>query len=151
MWESDFIRACNEDRKRYIARPYDEIAATEVTPGSLSRLIAGENLMISFLTMKAGSTFELHSHSQEQIMIVVEGYCDELIENKMYRVEKGDVIYLPANIKHGAFIRDTDCLAIDIFSPPRDDYKRKYREQNRGKVLHFIRRDEQGIEKGVAQ
>jgi quercetin dioxygenase-like cupin family protein len=138
MKESDFITASNEERKMYIARPYEEIAITEVTPGSLSHIVLGEKLMISFLTMKAGSTFELHSHTQEQIMIVVEGYCDELIENKMYRVKKGDVIYLPPKVMHGAFVRDTDCMAIDIFSPPREDYRKKYIEQNRGKVLRFF-------------
>ena len=138
MKESDFNKATQEDRQKHIVRPYEGVPVTELVPGSLSHLIGGENATISFLTMKAGSAFELHSHPQEQIMIVIEGYCDEIIEDKMYRVQKGDVIYLPANIKHGAFIREIDCKAIDIFSPPREDYKQKYFEQNKGKKFKFF-------------
>jgi quercetin dioxygenase-like cupin family protein len=128
MKESDFNKATQEDRQKHIVRPYEGVPLTELVPGSLSHLIGGENVTISFLTMKAGSAFELHSHPQEQIMVVIEGYCDE----------KGDVIYLPANIKHGAFIREIDCKAIDIFSPPREDYKQKYFEQNKGKKFKFF-------------
>jgi len=90
--------------------------------------------MVSFLTMKTGNTFELHSHPEEQIMIVIDGYCDKVIEDKIYRVQKGDLIHLTANITHGAFIREVDCKVIDIFSPPMDDYKQKYFQQNAEKV-----------------
>mgnify|MGYP001040109999 CR=1 FL=1 len=138
MKESIFTKATQGDRQKCIVRPYKEVSLTELAPGSLSHLIGSENIMISFLTMKAGSTFELHSHSQEQIMIVIEGYCDEVIEDKIYRVQKGDVIYLPANIKHGAFIHEVDCKAIDIFSPPREDYKQKYFEQNESEKFKFL-------------
>lgn len=138
MKESDFNKATQKDRQKHIVRPYEEVPLTELVPGSLSHLIGGKNVTISFLTMKAGSAFKLHSHPQEQIMIVIEGYCDEIIEDKMYRVKKGDVIYLPANIKHGAFIREIDCKAIDIFSPPREDYKQKYFEQSKGEKFNFL-------------
>jgi quercetin dioxygenase-like cupin family protein len=138
MKESDFNKAGQEDRQKHIVCPYEEVPLTELVPGSLSHLIGGVNVTVSFLIMKAGSVFELHSHPQEQIMIVIEGYCDEIIEDKIYKVHKGDVIYLSANIKHGAFIREIDCKAIDIFSPPREDYKQKYLEQNKGKKFSFL-------------
>ena len=134
MKESDFFKTSPKDRKKYIIRPYAEVPLTELTRGALSHLVWGENIMVSFLTMKAGSTFELHSHPQEQIMIVTDGYCDEVIEDKVYRVKKGDLIRLPANVSHGAFVREVDCKVIDIFSPVREDYKGRYFEQNVTKV-----------------
>jgi len=138
MKETDFKKPNKEDRDKHIIRPYEDIPLTELVPGSLSHLVAGKNALLSFLTMKAGSIFELHSHPHEQIMIVIEGYCDEVIKDKIYRVEKGDVIYLPPNVEHGAFIREVDCKAIDIFSPVRDDYKQKYFDQNGNKNPKFI-------------
>jgi len=137
MKESDFTKATQMDRQNHIVSPYEEVHLTELVSGSLSHLIGGKNIMVSFLTMKAGSIFELHSHPQEQIMVVIEGHCDEIIEDKIYEVKKGDVIYLPANIRHGAFLREVDCKAIDIFSPPREDYKQKYSEQSKGKKFIF--------------
>lgn len=58
-------------------------------------------------------------------MIVLEGYCDEIIQGKIYRVQKGDVIILPSNVEHGAYIGDEDCYAIDVFGGPRGDYLMK--------------------------
>lgn len=137
MHINDFQVASVEDRERFIIRPYENTPTTTLVPGSESHLVYGENLTISFLTMKAGSIFDIHSHEEEQIMIVVEGYCDEIIDGKIYRVGQGDVIHLPSGVPHGAFIQDLDCKAIDIFSPPRPDYARKFHDQNRGVTLPF--------------
>lgn len=130
MKESDFSQASVDDRKEYVLRPYDEVPLTKLVEGSFSHLVSGQNAMISFLTMKAGSIFEIHSHPEEQIMIVIEGYCDEIIGDKIYRVREGDVIRLPPNVPHGAFLREVDCKAIDIFAPGRSDYANKFREQH---------------------
>lgn len=102
-----------------------DLPATELVKGSNSRLVVGEQAMISFLKMDAHSYFAPHHHVQEQIMIVLDGYCDEIIEGKIYRVTKGDVIILPSNVEHGAYIGDEDCYAIDVFGAPRSDYMMK--------------------------
>lgn len=138
MKESDFTQATTEDRKEYIVRPYEEVPFTELVQGSNSHLVTGQNVIISFLTMKAGSIFELHAHPQEQIMVVIEGYCDEVIGDKMYRVKAGDVIRLPPHVPHGAFLREVDCKAIDIFSPVRSDYVGKFHDQNPNAVIRFV-------------
>lgn len=99
--------------------------------------VTTKNMLVSFLTMKAGSVFNLHTHPQEQFMIVIEGFCDEVIGDKIYRVEAGEVIHLPAGIPHGAFLRDIDCKAIDIFVPSREDYVQSFRKQNPHASLSF--------------
>jgi quercetin dioxygenase-like cupin family protein len=116
--------ATAEEFKAYVIHQL-ELPTTELVKGSNSRLVVGEQAMISFLKMDANSYFAPHKHIQEQIMIVVEGYCDEIIAGKIYRVKKGDVIILPPNVEHGAYIRDEDCYAIDIFGSPRGDYMMK--------------------------
>jgi quercetin dioxygenase-like cupin family protein len=138
MKESDFTPATDNDRQKYVLRPREQVPITVLVEGSNSHLVRGSNLMLSFLTMKAGSAFELHSHPEEQIMVVLEGYCDEVIEDKMYRVGPGDVLRLPAGVRHGAFLRDVDCKAIDIFSPARSDYAAKFHDQHPGRHLPFL-------------
>jgi len=135
--ESDFTPATSTERKRYVLRPREEVPITELVKGSNSHLVRGSNLMLSFLTMKAGSVFELHSHPEEQIMVVLEGYCDEVIEDKMYRVGPGDVLHLPANVRHGAFLREVDCKALDIFAPARADYAAKFKDQHPQAPVRF--------------
>jgi quercetin dioxygenase-like cupin family protein len=99
-----------------------DLPEVELVPGSNSRLVAAEQSMISFLTMSKNSYFAPHRHRQEQIMIVMDGYCDEIIEGKLYRVKAGDVVILPSNIEHGAYIYDQDVHVIDVFGDVRADY-----------------------------
>ena len=102
-----------------------DLPSVELVKGSNSRLVVGEQSMISFLTMDANSYFAPHHHTQEQIMIVLDGSCDEIIEGKLYHVSAGDVIVLPPNIVHGAYIGDKDVHVIDVFGDPRSDYMMK--------------------------
>jgi quercetin dioxygenase-like cupin family protein len=108
---------------------YPDLPPVELVKGSNSRLIAGEQSMISFLTMDAHSYFAPHHHTQEQIMIVLDGSCDEIIEGKLYHVSKGDVIVLPPNIVHGAYIGDQDVHVIDVFGEVRSDYMLKMEQK----------------------
>src|SRR5215468_4765586 len=101
---------------------YPDLPPVELVKGSNSRLVSGEQSMISFLKMDANSYFAPHRHPQEQIMIVLDGSCDEIIEGKRYNVKKGDVIILPPNIEHGAYIGPQDVQVIDVFGDVRSDY-----------------------------
>ena len=101
---------------------YPDLPEVELVKGSNSRLVSGEQSMISYLKMDANSYFAPHRHPQEQIMTVLEGECDEIIEGKLYHVKKGDVIVLPPNIEHGAYIGPRDVQVIDVFGYPRSDY-----------------------------
>ncbi|MDH7498867.1 MAG: cupin domain-containing protein, partial [candidate division NC10 bacterium] len=115
--------ATAEEYGKYVANK-DCIPWTELVPGANSRLIWGDGIMVSFITMSPWSFFPRHAHG-EQIMIVVDGYMDEMIDGKLYRVKKGDVIRLPAGTPHGGYIYDVPCSAIDIFTPVRADYIEK--------------------------
>jgi quercetin dioxygenase-like cupin family protein len=107
---------------------YPDVPLAELVPGTTSHIVPGERALVSFLTMSANSVFPPHRHEAEQIMIVIDGYMDEIIEGKLYRVKPGDVIVLPSNVEHGGYIREVDCKAIDIFTPPRQDYLEKRRK-----------------------
>jgi quercetin dioxygenase-like cupin family protein len=119
--------ASDEEFKKRVVH-YPDVPLTELVPGSTSHLVGGERILVSFLTMVAHSYFPPHRHEAEQIMIVLDGYIDEIIEGKLYSATKGDVLILPSNIVHGGYIGGVDCRVIDIFSPPREDYLEKFRK-----------------------
>jgi quercetin dioxygenase-like cupin family protein len=121
------LYASPEEFKKRVTR-YADVPLVELVPGTTSHIVPGERALVSFLTMSANSHFPPHRHEAEQIMIVIDGYMDEIIEGKLYRVSKGDVIVLPSNIEHGGYIREVDCKAIDIFCPPRQDYLDKHKK-----------------------
>ena len=125
--------ATSEDYGKYVVNK-DSVPWTELVPGANSRLVWGDGIMVSFITMSPWTSFPRHTHG-EQIMIVVDGYMDEMIDGKLYRVKKGDVIKLPANIPHGGYICDVPCTAIDIFCPMRADYIEKTKKQGTYEVI----------------
>jgi quercetin dioxygenase-like cupin family protein len=102
---------------------------TELVPGANSRLVWADRIMVSFITMSPWTSFPRHTHEAEQIMIVVDGYMDEMIEGELYRIKKGDIIRLPSNTPHGGYLYDVPCVAIDIFAPVRADYVEKTKSQ----------------------
>ena len=84
MNRNDFIVAPEEVFSMYVAKPQTDVPETELVKGSLSHLVNTEELTLSFLKMEKFSEFEVHTHPQTQIMIVVSGSCDEIIDGKLF-------------------------------------------------------------------
>jgi len=102
-----------------------DVQFTELSPGANSRLISGRGAQLSFLQMNPDSTFPAHIHPEEQLMIVLRGSIDELILDGETRMQKGDVLLLPANMVHGGKVGPLGCDVLDVFWPPRPDYTEK--------------------------
>jgi gluconolactonase len=102
-----------------------DIQFTELVPGAHSRLVSGRGAQLSFLRMDPGTNFAHHVHPEEQLMIVLRGAIDEIILDGVTRMEKGDVLLLPADMVHGGAIGDLGCDVLDVFWPPRTDYDDK--------------------------
>lgn len=107
---------------------YPDVPSVELVPGSNSHIVSSQNITVSFLIQKPNAYFPPHRHESEQMMIVIDGEQDEIVEGKLYHLKKGDVIILPSNIEHGGYIPEAGCKAIDIFSPPREDLVAKLRK-----------------------
>jgi len=86
-----------------------------------TKLLIGNNVMISFIDQLPGASFPEHKHDNEQILIMLEGTEDHLIDGEVIKIEAGDVIFHPPGVPHGG-TTSTGYKGIDIFSPPREDY-----------------------------
>jgi len=87
------------------------------------RTAYGENIMMSFVHFEPNSLVPEHSHTHEQMGIVMEGRFRLTVNGESKVVEKGDVYLVPSNAKHSAQALNDSAVALDIFSPPREDYK----------------------------
>ena len=123
--------ATQEEFNQRVIR-YRDIPLIRLVPGSNSHIVSTERMTVSFLTMAPNSHFAVHRHESEQIMIVIDGACDEIVDGKIYHLEKGDVVTLPPNIEHGGYIPERGCRAIDVFSPPREDFVAKLAAVKKG-------------------
>ena len=102
-----------------------DLSLHRLVQGAESKLLFGEKLMLSFIEIAPHTHFPRHRHPEEQFMVVLGGEIDEIIEDQIIRLRPGDVCYLPSNLEHGGYTYESPCRAIDIFSPPREDYREK--------------------------
>lgn len=100
-----------------------DVDPVEMMPGVWRRTLAtGERMMIAHVTLDEGATVPAHSHPHEQLGYVVEGRIRMTISGRDADFEPGDSYFIPGHVEHAA-AATTDCLVLDIFSPPRDEYR----------------------------
>lgn len=104
-------------------RKQSEIPVQEIAPGFTARFIHAGHLSIGYVHIKAGSQLPEHSHVQEQVTHILEGRLELTIDGVTGVVEPGVVAVIPPMAKHSGRAL-TDCVALDVFHPIRDDYKR---------------------------
>ena len=119
--------ASQEDYKKYVVR-YADVPTIELAPSFKTHILSGDRITLSFVSAEPNAELPVHHHEHEQIVIIIDGAIDFVIEGKQYHVERGDVVVLPSNTEHGGYTGDKGCRAIDVFSPPRQDYVAKLEE-----------------------
>ncbi len=87
------------------------------------RFFSGERLTVAQFRLKASCVVQRHSHSQEQITIVLEGLLEFEVGGRRFTAAAGDVVHVPLGVGHLA-AAVTDAVVVDVFSPPRDDWGR---------------------------
>ena len=94
----------------------------EICPGITRRTIANGKTMYQMIaTLAAGSRMPAHSHPQEQIVHILEGRMQLVVDGVPHELSPGDSFYLASNIPHGVETM-LPTRVLDTFSPPRDDY-----------------------------
>jgi quercetin dioxygenase-like cupin family protein len=121
---TEFVRATEAEREALIT-VIDDIPLVELRPGSVTGIVPGSNFTLSFLRLEPGLGAKLHSHPEEQAVVVLEGVLDVALGGKLYRVHAGEVAVIPGGVPHSAVTLDQPCRVIDIFSPARKDFEEK--------------------------
>ena len=100
----------------------DELEAVEPVPGYVATFVHTKQMTLANWRITAGSSFPEHSHPHEQIMMVLEGEFELTVAGESELVRPGVVAVIPADAKHSGRAV-TDCIAIDVFYPVREDYR----------------------------
>lgn len=110
-----------------------DVPGIELVPGVTAQFISGEKMMFSIVTIEPGAVVPLHSHSNEQIGTVLEGemlfFMNTTNPEDGRRCGPGDYYTAIGGTPHSATTAGNErVIALDIFSPPREDYLAKFRE-----------------------
>jgi quercetin dioxygenase-like cupin family protein len=108
---------------------HSEKGYTPAVPGiSQKTLVYGERTLMTEFLLKKGSRLPKHSHSHEQTGYLVTGRICLSIGSQEYDVMPGDSWCIPSGLEHGAEILE-DSVGVEVFSPVREDYLPKQRNQ----------------------
>jgi quercetin dioxygenase-like cupin family protein len=99
-----------------------DIIPKKLVAGITGYYAHGNQLTFGYVEIKAGSNLPAHHHVHEQITYIIEGQLDMMIGGEPYSLTPGMYHVIPTNTPHSA-IAVTDCIAIDVFNPVREDYK----------------------------
>lgn len=97
--------------------------ARDLTDGVRTRIFPGENVMISVVRITPNRAGEIHHHPQEQWGVMLEGSGVRIQDGVEHPVKAGDFWQTPGNVPHGFIGGPDGAVILDIFSPPREEYK----------------------------
>jgi len=119
-----FARATTKERRERVTL-VDSVPRAGLRPGVDTAIVPGSNLTLSFLRLSPGLDAKLHSHPEEQAVVVLEGALDLVVEETTYHVRAGDVAIIPGGVPHSAVTHGEACRVLDVFSPARKDFEEK--------------------------
>ena len=102
----------------------DNLEPKEIHPGIKVRIMHGENIMMMLVDIAPNANVPTHTHENEQAGRVLSGSFKLVIDGKENILKEGDHYLIPSNVPHSAHGTNSSSLALDIFSPPREDYKK---------------------------
>ena len=96
----------------------------ELTTGINTRIFVGDNVMLSVVRIEAHAEGTLHSHPEKQWGVVLEGDCIRIQDGTEASAKAGDFWCTRGGVEHSVRTGDQACVILDIFSPPREEYKK---------------------------
>lgn len=99
----------------------------EMGPGIYRRTMATtDEAMVCEFFLERGAEIPAHSHTNDQVGYVVSGCMVMTIGDQTQTCNPGDSYAVPGGIVHSVRVA-IDTVTIDIFSPPRNDYRTEAR------------------------
>ncbi len=103
--------------------PSAEGRAVEMLPGVTRRTLGwGDRTLLVEITLREGALVPPHSHPHEQIGYLLKGQLEFAIGGEKTVVSAGDGYTIKGGATHSALAL-VDSVAVEVFSPVRDEYK----------------------------
>jgi quercetin dioxygenase-like cupin family protein len=102
---------------------WDRIEIEQLNPLCGRQAIHAENLTVARIHLDKGAVVPEHRHVNEQITMLQSGRLRFLVDGRDVVLEPGEALVLEPDVPHRVEALENS-LAIDLFSPAREDWKR---------------------------
>ena len=99
-----------------------ELPFKEFVPGISIRAVHLDNLTVTYVELEQDVVLPAHSHPQEQVSYIAKGVLRMTVGENTYDLGAGEFLAIPGGVEHSAVVLSGPVLAIDSFSPKREDY-----------------------------
>ena len=87
------------------------------------KMIHGRHITVARISLRKGAVVPMHNHPNEQISMLERGALRFVLPGEERILRAGDVLVIPPDAPHMVEALE-DSLAVDLFSPPREDWIR---------------------------
>lgn len=87
------------------------------------RVIHTERMTVCRIRLKKGAVVPMHSHENEQITMLESGALRFIFDQEDKVIRAGETLAIPPHAPHRVEALE-DSLAVDLFSPVREDWRR---------------------------
>jgi quercetin dioxygenase-like cupin family protein len=102
---------------------WEQIEKEQLNPLSRRQVIHGETMTVARIHLKKGCVVPQHNHHNEQISMVEQGSLRFNLDGAERVLGAGELVRIPPNLPHSVQALE-DCVVVDLFSPPREDWIR---------------------------
>ncbi len=99
-----------------------QIKEKEILPGFHGKFVHAASMTMAYWRIEAGHALPEHQHVHEQVVNVLSGTLEIILDGESVMLNKGSVLVIPPNVSHSG-LSITDCEILDVFHPIREDLK----------------------------
>lgn len=94
-----------------------------IAPGVVAEIFVGDQAMLSLVRLEPNAESQIHSHPEEQWGVMLEGDGVRIQGDAEASVQVGDFWLTPGTVRHALRAGAQGAVVLDIFSPPRAEYR----------------------------
>ncbi len=98
-----------------------DLPELEIAKGIRANAVTTDSVTVLHVRIDEGALLPEHSHYNEQVVNVVEGVLELIVEGKNHTLKPGKVFVLEPNVVHSGRAL-TECKVVDVFHPARKDF-----------------------------
>jgi quercetin dioxygenase-like cupin family protein len=107
----------------------DAIPPLDIWKHVRARTVDGDRTTLAVVELDPGSVVAEHSHKNEQLGLVVSGSVSFRIGEETRELGPGSTWCIPTNVPHEVHAGPEGAIVVDVFSPPREDWRQLERSE----------------------
>jgi quercetin dioxygenase-like cupin family protein len=113
---------------------FEQLRRFDLADGVSARPLFGAGAMINLIEFEPGATVPLHSHSHEQLGIVLRGTHTLIVAGDVHELEPMEGYVIPSGVEHSGYGGPDGALVLDVFNPVREDYRERWSASSSGRA-----------------